>query len=54
MPFVKMSEIPQRELVPGFKGRFIHADALTIAHWEIEAGSELPDHAHQQEMIINM
>ena len=54
MTFLHLNDIPPRELMPGFKGRFIHSDDMTVAHWEIDAGSELPDHTHPQEMIINL
>jgi quercetin dioxygenase-like cupin family protein len=52
--FVNLKEIPPREIIPGFHGRLVHSDAMTVAHWEIEAGSELREHAHPQEMIINL
>ena len=54
MTFLTLRDISPKEIMPGFRGRFIHGDALTVAHWEIEAGSELPTHIHPQEMIINM
>ena len=52
--FLHLKDIPARELMPGFNGRFIHSDGMTVAHWEIDAGSELPNHTHAQEMIINL
>ena len=54
MTFVSLNEIQPTEILPGFKGRFVHGTDLTIAHWEIDAGSELPMHSHSQEMIINL
>ncbi len=54
MTFLNLQDIPARELIPGFNGRFVHSDGITVAHWEIEAGSELPSHTHPQEMIINL
>jgi quercetin dioxygenase-like cupin family protein len=53
MTFLALSEIAPKEIMPGFRGRFIHSDAMTVGHWEIDAGSELPTHSHPQEMIIN-
>lgn len=54
MTFVRVSEIKPNEILPGFKGRFVHGSGLTVAHWEIAAGSELPMHSHSQEMMINL
>ena len=54
MSFMHLDNVPSKELMPGFHGRFIHSDGMTVAHWQIEAGSELPDHTHPQEMIVNL
>ncbi|RKQ51126.1 Cupin domain-containing protein [Roseivirga pacifica] len=51
MPFVELSALEQRELIPGFKGRFIHTEKITIAYWNIAAGSILPEHSHQHEQV---
>ena len=40
--------------MPGLHGRFIHADNMTIVHWDIEAGAELPAHAHPHEQVSNL
>ncbi|RME07267.1 MAG: cupin domain-containing protein, partial [Bacteroidetes bacterium] len=36
------SDLPQKELFPGYKGRFIHSEHMTIAMWEITAGAPVP------------
>ena len=51
MPFTSLDALPSREIVPGFHGKFAHTDHLTFAHWSIEAGSVLPEHAHPHEQI---
>ena len=53
MTFMALKDIPPREIMPGFRGRFVHTKAMTLAYWEIDAGSELPTHSHPQEMVIN-
>jgi quercetin dioxygenase-like cupin family protein len=52
--FVRVADIQPVEILPGFHGRFIHSAGLTVAHWEIVAGSTLPTHTHPQEMMVNM
>ena len=54
MSFVTVSELPSKEIAPGFHGRFIHMDHLTIAHWEVKAGSSIPVHQHIHEMAVNV
>lgn len=49
MTFQNLVAIEAREIIPGFHGRFIHTDNVTIAHWEIDEGAALPSHAHHHE-----
>jgi quercetin dioxygenase-like cupin family protein len=54
MSFINLSEIVEREVVPGFKGKFIHSENVTIVHWSITAGSLLSEHNHPHEQITNI
>jgi quercetin dioxygenase-like cupin family protein len=49
-----LDNIDGREIVPGFHGKFIHAENMTIAHWDIRAGSPLPEHTHVHEQVVNV
>lgn len=51
MPFIKLSDIEEREIVKGFRARFVHTDQMTTAYWQIAAGSALPGHAHPHEQV---
>ena len=44
-----ISQLPQKELFKGFKGRFVHTDHTTIAFWDVEKDALLPLHAHIHE-----
>lgn len=44
-----ISDIEQREIIKGFKARFIHTEKSTIAFWNVEKGAELPEHSHIHE-----
>ncbi|GAB4251402.1 MAG: cupin domain-containing protein [Saprospiraceae bacterium] len=48
------SDLPQKELFPGYKGRFIHSEHMTIAMWEITAGAPVPAHSHPHEQIVQV
>ncbi len=54
MQFVNLKELREKELVPGFKVRFVHSDNMTFAYWTIKAGSSLPGHSHLHEQVVNM
>ena len=49
---VNFSQIEEREPVPGFHGRFFHAENMTIANWRIERGSSIPEHSHIHRQIV--
>ncbi len=52
--FNSIKDLPARELMPGFKGRFVHTKSMTISYWEIKKGSELPAHSHPHEQTTNV
>jgi len=54
MSFFTLSEIPSKEIVPGFHGKFIHTQNITVAYWDIQAGHSIPFHQHVHEMIVNV
>ena len=51
MIFQNLDEIQEREIVPGYRARFIHAEGMTLAYWEVEAGAALPEHSHPHEQL---
>ena len=54
MTFHTLDQIPSKEIVPGFRAKFIHSEGMTLAYWEVEAGAALPEHSHPQEQIANV
>lgn len=54
MGFLDLNEVAGKELLPGFVGKFVHTNTMTVAHWEIKAGSKLPLHDHVHEQVVNM
>jgi quercetin dioxygenase-like cupin family protein len=48
---INIKDIPAREIVPGFFGKFIHGEQSTLAFWEIKKGHTLPLHHHVHEQI---
>lgn len=54
MSFIDLSQIQEKELVPGFKVKFIHSENMTLAYWKITAGSTLPTHNHPHEQVTSL
>lgn len=49
-----ISEIKQRELVKGIKGRYFHTNSMTIGFVDIEKGAILPAHSHFHEQTTQI
>lgn len=51
MSFVSFEELDSSEKIPGYLGRFLHSENMTLARWSVEAGAPFPEHAHPQEQL---
>lgn len=49
-----LSQIPPREIMPGFHARFIHTERVTIGFVDIDNGSVLPEHQHVHEQTTTV
>ena len=49
-----LKDLEAREIVPGYKARFVHSEHMTLAYWTIEAGASLPSHKHHHEQVSNL
>src|SRR5215217_7040324 len=49
-----LENIPSRELLPGFHGKFVHGNQSTLAFWEIKQGCIMPEHKHPHEQITHI
>jgi quercetin dioxygenase-like cupin family protein len=52
MPLFEFENIPERVLMPGFHGRFVHTENNTHALWRIEESAEAPEHSHPHEQSV--
>lgn len=50
--FENLNHIEPIEKMPGFQGKFIHTERMTMAFWKIKAGSVLPNHNHEHEQVM--
>jgi mannose-6-phosphate isomerase-like protein (cupin superfamily) len=55
MPILGPDDMISGEPLPGWNGRFFHAENMTFAHYEIAAGAPaLHEHHHLQEEVWNV
>ena len=54
MAFINLEQITEREIVPGYRAKFIHAEKMTMAFWDVDPGAALPEHSHPHEQIANV
>ena len=51
MQYVDLTEMNSKEVMPSIHGKFVHTENMTMAFWDIKAGSKLPTHSHIHEQI---
>lgn len=49
-----ISDIKERELAKGIKGRYFHTESMTIGFVDIEKGAILPAHSHIHEQTTQI
>jgi quercetin dioxygenase-like cupin family protein len=54
MPFIDLSDVDEKEIIPGFRGRIVHSRHMTFVLWNIASGSSLPEHFHPSEQITTV
>ena len=51
---LNLSTIPSKEIMPGYHGKLIHAENMSIAFWEVEKDAQVPEHSHVNEQIMQV
>jgi unsaturated pyranuronate lyase len=51
MPFIDTHNIEAREVRPGWRGRFVHSEHMTLGYWEVAKGASIHEHAHPEEEV---
>ena len=54
MQLIHLDELTPREVFPGHRAHLVHSERMTVAHWHIDEGSSVPEHAHPHEQIVNV
>jgi len=51
---MNLSEIPSKEIMPGYHGKMVHAEQMSWVFWDVEVGAEVPEHHHAHEQIMHV
>ncbi len=54
MGYLDLKDIEEREIVPGYRAKFVHSEDMTLAYWDVDPGAELPEHSHPHQQITNV
>ena len=54
MGYLKLRDLKEREIVPGYRAVFVHSENMTLAYWDVDPGASLPEHSHPHEQIANV
>lgn len=54
MTFLALKDIEEKEIVPGYRAKFVHSDNMTLGFWDVDQGASLPEHSHPHEQIANV
>lgn len=50
----QLQQMKAREFMPGYKGKILHTERMSLVFWEVEAGAEVPVHHHENEQIMHV
>ena len=51
---IKLAEIDSKEIMPGYHGKLIHTQNMSLAFWEVDKGAKVPEHAHINEQVMQV
>jgi len=50
----KLTQLKSKELIPGFHGKLIHTLNMSLAFWEVDKDSIVPEHSHMNEQVMQV
>jgi len=51
---INCNQIEEKEIIHGYKARFVHSEYMTIVYWNVEANKGFPSHTHEHEQIATV
>jgi quercetin dioxygenase-like cupin family protein len=54
VPFIDTSRLEAKEIRPGWTGRFVNTENLTLAYYTVPSGAWIHEHSHPNEEVWNI
>ncbi len=54
MPIVDTGTLEVVERLPGWRGRYLHTESMTFAHYEFDRGATIHEHFHPEEEVYEV
>ncbi len=54
MPIVDTDTLKVIERLPGWRGRFVHSESMSFAHYAFDRGATIHEHAHPEEEVYEV
>ncbi|MEB8330016.1 cupin domain-containing protein [Flavobacteriaceae bacterium KMM 6897] len=51
---IKLKDVPPKEIMPGYHGKLVHTQHMSLAFWEVVKGAEVPMHSHLNEQVMQV
>ncbi len=51
---IKLKDVTPKEIMPGYHGKLVHTQNMSLAFWEVEKGAEVPEHSHMNEQVMQV
>ncbi len=49
---LNLKNINSKEIMPGYHGKLVHAETMSIAYWNVEKNAQVPEHSHMHEQVM--
>lgn len=49
-----LSTITPKEIMPGYHGKLVHTERMTMVFWDVEKDAVVPEHQHEHEQIMHV
>ena len=51
---INLSNIPSKEIMPGYHGKLVHTETMSLVFWYVEKDAVVPEHHHVHEQIMHV
>ncbi|MCM4168486.1 hypothetical protein KCTC52924_02061 [Arenibacter antarcticus] len=51
---IKLSKLNSKEMMPGYHGKLIHTQNMSLVFWKLEEGAIVPEHSPSNEQVMQV